>query len=65
MKKKPTTIQLKFSVSDDDPLKEDIFEAFSKLMKLLDNQNKGDEKNVKTKMLLDSSMKEVVESNAI
>jgi hypothetical protein len=51
---KPTKITLSFSVYDDDPLKKDIFEAFSKLMKLLDNQNKGDEKNVKTKMLLDS-----------
>ena len=40
MKKKPTTIQLKFSVSDDDPLKKEIFEAFSALMKVLDRNNK-------------------------
>jgi len=26
--KKPTTIQLKFSVTDDDPLKDEIFKAF-------------------------------------
>lgn len=51
---KPTKITLSFSVSDDDPLKKEIFDAFSMLMKLLDKQNEGDEKNVKTKMLLDS-----------
>ena len=39
--KKPTTIQLKFRVKDDDPLKEEIFKAFSELMKLL--QRKDDE----------------------
>lgn len=37
--KKPTKIELKFSVSDDDPLKKEIFEAFSKLIKLLERNN--------------------------
>ena len=39
MKKKPTKIQLKFEVSDDDPLKDEIFKAFSDLMKLLERNN--------------------------
>lgn len=39
--KKPTKIHLKFEVSDDDPLKEEIFKAFGDLMKLL--QRKDDE----------------------
>lgn len=39
MKKKPTKISLKFSVSDDDPLKDEIFKAFSALMKLLERNN--------------------------
>jgi len=37
--KKPTTIQLKFSVTDDDPLKDEIFKAFGVLMKLLERNN--------------------------
>ncbi|HOZ44859.1 MAG TPA: hypothetical protein PLN39_02545 [Candidatus Dojkabacteria bacterium] len=37
--KKPTTIQLKFSVNDDDPLKDEIFKAFGVLMKLLERNN--------------------------
>lgn len=37
--KKPTKIELKFSVSDDDPLKKEIFEAFSTLMKLLERKD--------------------------
>ncbi len=41
MKAKPTKIQLKFEVSDDDPLKEEIFEAFATLMKLLERNNDG------------------------
>jgi modification methylase len=36
---KPTKIQLKFEVSDDDPLKKEIFEAFATLMKLLDRKD--------------------------
>lgn len=39
MKKKPTKIQLKFEVSNDDPLKDEIFKAFSSLMKLLERNN--------------------------
>ena len=39
MKKKPTKIQLKFDVSDDDPLKDEIFKAFSELMRLLERNN--------------------------
>lgn len=39
MKKKPTKIQLKFEVSDDDPLKDEIFRAFFDLMKLLERNN--------------------------
>jgi len=39
MKKKPTKIELKFAVSDDDPLKDEIFKAFSSLMKLLERNN--------------------------
>ena len=39
MKKKPTTIQLKFSVLDSDPLKDEIFKAFGDLMKLLERNN--------------------------
>jgi hypothetical protein len=37
--KKPTKIQLKFEVSADDPLKDEIFKAFSNLMKLLERNN--------------------------
>lgn len=36
---KPTKITLSFSVSDDDPFKKEIFEAFSMLMKLLDRKD--------------------------
>ena len=39
MKKKPTKIQLKFEVSDDAPLKNEIFKSFSDLMKLLERNN--------------------------
>ena len=39
MKTKSTKIQLKFEVSDDDPLKKEIFEAFATLMKLLDRKD--------------------------
>lgn len=37
--KKPTKITLSFSVSDDDPLKKEIFDAFATLMKLLDRKD--------------------------
>jgi len=37
--KKPTKITLSFSVSDDDPLKKEIFEAFAMLMKLLERKD--------------------------
>lgn len=39
MLKKPTKIQLEFEVSDDDPLKNEIFKQFSDLMKLLERNN--------------------------
>lgn len=38
-KKKPTKIKLSFSVSNDDPLKNEIFKAFGELMKLLKRNN--------------------------
>ena len=40
--KKPTKITLSFSVSDDDPLKKEIFEAFAILMKLLNRKDDAD-----------------------
>jgi hypothetical protein len=40
--KKPTKIQLKFEVSDDDPLKNEIFKKFSELMNLLQKEKKGE-----------------------
>jgi len=39
--KKPTKITLSFSISDDDPLKKEIFEAFAMLMKLLDHKDEN------------------------
>jgi hypothetical protein len=53
--KRPTRIQLKFSVKDDDPLKEEIFKTFSELMKLL--QRKDDE----VCKIIDKSVKEADE----
>ena len=38
---KPMKITLSFSVSDDDPLKKEIFETFATLMKLLDHKDEN------------------------
>ena len=40
--KRPTTIQIKFSVNDDDPLKEQIFQKFRELMELLQKEKKDE-----------------------
>lgn len=40
--KKPTKIQIKFEVSDDDPLKDKIFKKFSELMALLQKEKKDE-----------------------
>ena len=44
MKKKPLKIELKFEVFDDDPLKKEILETFSNLMKLLEKNNDTENK---------------------
>jgi hypothetical protein len=39
MKKRPIKIKLEFSIAEDNPLKDKIFEKFSELMKLLEQGN--------------------------
>ena len=41
MKKKLTTIQLKFSVDDDDPRKNEIMKKFGELLDLIQREDGG------------------------